>query len=274
MSRQSPTHSTIRALFARSGNVCAYRGCKHKIVEDDNLYVGEICHIEAAEPRGPRYNPNSVEEECRSYNNLILLCHAHHRRIDSNVKTYTVTRLCQMKAEHESMVSDNSFEVDASIVSQVEREMESYWSTLIRLQEAHSVPDLAVELKPGRSGTRVFKDLRAKIKDVEALLEYYRESDERAPEELKTFLQTLGYDLTLLELVPYYENPFENRNWERHNLGSPNVLLDLRTLQLYAELLYLTEYAKHHTGDTVAKARREAVMNELSNIAASELYDD
>ena len=172
------------------------------------------------------------------------------------------------------MASDNSFEVDASIVSQVEREMESYWSTLIRLQEAHSVPDLAVELKPGRSGTRVFKDLRAKIKDVEALLEYYRESDERAPEELKTFLQTLGYDLTLLELVPYYENPFENRNWEHHNLGSPNVLLDLRTLQLYAELLYLTEYAKHHTGDTVAKARREAVMNELSNIAASELYDD
>ena len=34
----------------------------------------------------------------------------------------------------------------------------------------------------------------------------------------------------------YYDNPFENRNWERHNLGSPNVLLDLRTLQLYAEL--------------------------------------
>jgi len=274
MSRQSPTRSTIRALFAKSGNICAFPGCKHKIVEDDNLYVGEICHIEAAEPRGPRYNPSSVEEERRSYNNLLLLCHAHHRRIDSNVETYTVARLRQLKAEHESMVSGTSFEVDASIVSEVEREMESYWSTLIRLQEAHPVPDLAVELKPGRSGTQVFRDLRAKTKDVEALLEYYRESDERAPEQLKTFLRTLGYDLTPLEAVPYYKNPFEVRNWERHNLGSPNVLLDLKALQLYAELLYLAEYAKHHTDDTAAQARREAVMSELSHIAGSEQYHD
>ena len=172
------------------------------------------------------------------------------------------------------MVSDNSFEVDASIVSQVEREMESYWSTLFRRQKAHPVPDLAVELKLGRSGIQVFKDLRAKLKDVEALLNHYSESDEKAPEELKTFLQKLGYNLTILKSVPYYDNPFENRNWERHNLGSPNVLLDLKTLQLYAELLYLTEYTKRHTGDTTTKARRKAVMKALSNIAGSALYHD
>ena len=274
MSRQPPTRPTIRALFAKSGNVCAFPGCTHKMVEADNLYVGELSHIEAAEPRGPRYNPNSIDEERRSYTNLILFCHAHHRRIDSDVKTYTVKRLRQIKTKHESMVSENIFEVDASIVSQVEREMESYWSTLLRRQRAHPVPDLAVKVKPGRSGIQVFKDLRAKLKDVEVLLNHYRESDEKAPEELKTFLLQLGYDLTLLESVPYYENPFENRNWEPHNLGSPNVLLDLKTLQLYAELIYLTEYAKHHTGDTIIEARRKAVMKALSDIAGSALYHD
>ena len=130
MSRQSPKTETIRSLFAKSGNVCAFPECTHELVAGDNLYVSEICHIEAAEPRGPRYNPNTMDEERRGYDNLILLCHAHHRRIDSDASTYTVERLRQMKVEHESVVREGVFRPDASVVSQVEREMESYWSVL------------------------------------------------------------------------------------------------------------------------------------------------
>ena len=274
MSRQAPTPSAIKRLFAKSGNVCAFPGCAHELVADDGLYIAEMCHIEAAEPRGPRYNPNSSDEERRSHENFILLCHAHHRRIDSDVSTYAVERLCRMKAEHESVVLEGVFQADASVVSQVEREMESYWSALARRQEDHPVPDLAVEIESAASGTAVFQDLFTQLKRVEELLEHYRFSDERLPEDLEQLLLRIGYDLTPLKSVSYYENPFVQRNWEDHNLGSPNVLLDLNKLLFHAELLYLAEYSKLHTINDTAKARMEEIKSELLEIAGSAGYCD
>ena len=175
---------------------------------------------------------------------------------------------------HEELVSDITFQVDSAIVSQVEREMDSYWVTLLRLQREHPIPEFAIEVKPKRSGIDVFEELRARTRDIEDLLEHYRRSDELVLDDLKEFLKRLDYDVAALESVPYYENPFVNRNWEFHNIGSPNSLLHLQTLQRYAELLYLVEYEKHHAGDTTAANRRKAVMNELSGIAASAAYAD
>ena len=274
MSRQAPTPSAIKRLFVKSGNVCAFPGCAHELVADDGLYISEMCHIEAAEPRGPRYNPNSSDEERRSHENFILLCHAHHRRIDSDVSTYAVERLCRMKAEHESVVLEGVFQADASVVSQVEREMESYWSALARRQKDHPVPDLAVEIESAASGTAVFQDLFTQLKRVKELLEHYRFSDERLPEDLEQLLLRIGYDLTPLKSVSYYENPFVQRNWEHHNLGSPNVLLDLNKLLFHAELLYLAEYSKLHTINDTAKARMEEIKSELLEIAGSAGYFD
>ena len=91
------------------------------MVTEVNLFVAEVCHIEAANPGGARYNPFSRNEDRRSYNNLMILCHAHHRRIDFDLKTYTVERLSQMKAEHELQVRDQVFEANASVVAQVQR---------------------------------------------------------------------------------------------------------------------------------------------------------
>ncbi len=274
MSRQSPKTETIRFLFAKSGNVCAFPGCTHELVTDDNLYVAEICHIEAAEPRGPRYNPNTIDEERRGHDNLIILCHAHHRRIDSDVSTYTVERLRQMKVEHESVVRERVFRPDASVVSQVKREMESYWSVLAGSQEEHPAQDLAVDVEPAATGVEVFRDTHTQLKKIETLLEHYKLSDEAAPRDLKELLHRLDYDLTPLESVPYYENPFELRNWEHHNLGSPNALLNMKALQLHAELLYLTEYVKLNSIDALARRRMEEVKAALLDIAASAVYHD
>ena len=274
MSRQAPTSSAIKRLFAKSGNVCAFPGCAHELVADDGIYIADMCHIEAANPRGPRYNLNSSDEERQGHENFILLCHAHHRRIDFDVSIYTVERLCRMKAEHESVVLEGGFQADASVVSQVEREMESYWSVLARRQEDHPVPDLAVEIAPAASGTAVFQDLLTQFKIVEERLEYYRLSDERLPEDLEQLLLRVGYDLAPLKSVPYYENLFVQRNWELHNLGSPNVLLDLKKLHLHAELLYLAEYSRLHTMDDTAKVRMDEIKSELLEIAGSAVYHD
>ena len=274
MARKSPKQATLRALFAKSGNVCAFPGCSQELVTDDNLYVAEVCHIEAAEPKGPRFNHGSDDEERRSFENLLLMCHAHHRRVDTDIETYPVDRLRKMKAEHESAASRDAFQVDASVIFQVEQEMDSYWSAVAERQRKHPVPDLAVEVDPAAGGIAVFAALSTQVERVGELFDRYRLSDEALPSELSEFVERLGYEAGPLESVPYYENPFEQRNWELHNLGSRNVLTDLRASLLQAELLYLSEWVKLHTSDEPSKLRMRAVKEELAEIAGSGGYAD
>ena len=128
------------------------------------------------------------------------------------------------------------------------------------------------------SGIEVFRDLSVHFQYMESLLEHLRLSDERAPNVLRVLVQRLGYDLAPLESLPYYENPnvtrFERRNWEEHNIFSPNVLIDLRTLLLHAELLYLAEHAKQNKTDATTDARTKEIKNELLDIAGSGGYLD
>jgi hypothetical protein len=104
MGRKEPTPLTKQRLYALSGNQCAFPCCTVTFVNTENeTNVSNICHIEAAEERGERYNPNSNDEERRSFENLILLCPNHHKETD-NVEKYTVSVLRKMKQEHEDKI--------------------------------------------------------------------------------------------------------------------------------------------------------------------------
>jgi hypothetical protein len=102
--RLAPTQETLRALFLKSGNLCAYPGCAHLMMNADGVFVGQICHIEAAEKGGPRFNASSTNEERRRIENLMLMCHAHHKVTDK-VSAYPVIKLREMKERHESRFS-------------------------------------------------------------------------------------------------------------------------------------------------------------------------
>ena len=77
--------STIRRLDTLSANQCAEPNCNRMLVAEDGVsIVSKICHIEAASINGPRYNPNTTDDQRRSFDNLILLCDEHHTIIDNN----------------------------------------------------------------------------------------------------------------------------------------------------------------------------------------------
>lgn len=96
------TPLTRQRLYAMSGNQCAFPNCTQTFFNtDDTTNISNICHIEAAEPGGQRYNPSSTDEYRRSFENLILLCPNHHKVTD-NVITYTVDGLKEMKRLHEA----------------------------------------------------------------------------------------------------------------------------------------------------------------------------
>jgi hypothetical protein len=69
---------------------------------DQGVVIGEVCHIRASSPGGPRFDPTLSEAERDKPENLVLLCPKHHKIVDKNEGTYDVVRLTEMKAAHES----------------------------------------------------------------------------------------------------------------------------------------------------------------------------
>lgn len=78
--RLAPQFETFRELFLKSGNLCAYSNCDAPMMTEDGVFVGQLCHIEAAEPGGERFNPTMTNEDRRSASNLMLMCYPHHRQ--------------------------------------------------------------------------------------------------------------------------------------------------------------------------------------------------
>jgi hypothetical protein len=95
-----PSVATIKRLFAHSDNRCTFPKCQNRLVEGETV-VGEICHIKARSPDGPRYDANQTAEQRHGYDNLVLMCSLHHTVIDDDPVGYTVERLASLKAEHE-----------------------------------------------------------------------------------------------------------------------------------------------------------------------------
>lgn len=101
MTRLSINKDVLRNLALKSKNQCAFPGCIRELITLDNEFVGQVCHIEAANSGGERYNPNQTDEERRSVDNILLLCYEHHK-ITDNVTVYTVDKLKKIKYDHEN----------------------------------------------------------------------------------------------------------------------------------------------------------------------------
>jgi hypothetical protein len=108
---------TLRRLYLHSGNRCAFPKCAETMMDEEGNFVGEICHIEAAKTGGERYRVEMTDEERRSFDNLLLLCHRHHVVTD-NVEKYPVAKLKEMKAVHERKYSQIEEKMSATIADQ------------------------------------------------------------------------------------------------------------------------------------------------------------
>lgn len=109
MSRSIPGRET-KTLIALSGGVCAFPGCGKRLVEPGNAadpaaFLGEMAHVVADSRQGPRGNSPMSDRDRDRHTNLLLLCGDHHKTIDSQPQTYSVSVLRRIKEDHESRMS-------------------------------------------------------------------------------------------------------------------------------------------------------------------------
>lgn len=113
------SQKTIKKLFALSGNICAMPSCQSQIIDSEGVVLGEICHIRAKSVAGPRFDPAQSESNRNDFRNLILLCGAHHKIIDTEFDLYTVEALLEMKSIHEELVGRSEQERDQVFAKQI-----------------------------------------------------------------------------------------------------------------------------------------------------------
>lgn len=109
------TSSDQKLLWTRAHNRCSFPSCRQPLTEDqvdaatgDVFFtvVGEEAHIRSASVNGPRYDHNYPAEKIETYENRILLCPAHHTRVDAQLgRGYAASTLLEMKRKHEKLES-------------------------------------------------------------------------------------------------------------------------------------------------------------------------
>ena len=101
--RLDPTPSTVKKLFAYSGNQCAMPDCEEPLVDKSGTLLGKIAHICAAKKGGARFDKNMTKKQRRAFENLFIVCGPHHDIIDdvNNKDDYPANLLRKIKAVHE-----------------------------------------------------------------------------------------------------------------------------------------------------------------------------
>jgi hypothetical protein len=273
MSRLAPRSDVLRALFARSGNRCAFPGCTAPVINERNQFIAQVCHIEAAELGGERYNSSQSDEERRDYANLLVLCYPHH--VETNdVARYSVQALREMKALHERQFERSPFKIDESLLHKIANEMDQYWSRVEGLQKNHIFPELAIGLDVRAN----FVDLVAAARDVSADIRSQQDALLRSEEGLVADVQSLlgvfGLPPEVIEQHPEHLRRFQVRNWEVLNLGLTNALGRLQVLLIQMELKYLELFVQIYPNDKVARLRLDSLKAEFETIATSAICVD
>ena len=179
MTLSSPREKTKKRLFAVSGNQCYFPNCKNLLVDKASGKVtGKICHIKGKKPDGPRYDPNQTDEERHSFDNLVLMCPIHHDVIDDDLVSYTVSRLKEIKAEHENIHAGDEepseFTVNQSIFSQREqKKWQEFYNRMANTDLKHLGIDIQYLLNNKIHGSDFEKVLKMNVGANDRYLKIY-----------------------------------------------------------------------------------------------------
>src|SRR5262245_39711879 len=102
--------TTQAMLWGRAAGRCEFAGCNKPLwkssVTQETVNIAQKAHIYSFSSDGPRGNQGVSDEQLNSIDNLMLVCHECHQKIDREQGggRYTVALLQAMKADHERRI--------------------------------------------------------------------------------------------------------------------------------------------------------------------------
>tara|TARA_B100001778_G_scaffold322379_1_gene314665 strand:+ start:65 stop:889 length:825 start_codon:yes stop_codon:yes gene_type:complete len=185
--RLTPKQEVLRELYLKSGNICAFPDCDHPVMTTSGVYVANLCHIEAAEEGGPRFNKKQSNEDRRAYENLLLLCHRHHKETD-NEDLYPVARMRELKCKHEK---------------KFERVLDSMANEIYDLSKVHEpIPPTSLSLLV--SGGFIDKKYQQEYEeDIKALIEKLEQISPATRRVYLLIVSRVGLDFGKMHLAEF-----------------------------------------------------------------------
>lgn len=254
--RLTPTKETLVRLFAKSGNKCAFETCNHKLFAEDGTFIAEVCHIEAAMTGGERFRPNMTNDERRQEENLILLCHAHHK-ISDNVVQYKPDKLKEIKRTHEAKFTSGGSSINLTD-SNLNSIINKYEEELSRLLEILS--KLVHFKKPEKEFSRLKANYRPSIQQFENNLNFFVSSERKIIQSFTDNFQTNKNKTGLLLGAPssgkttlalgisrqLYEFNFECYFLElNHELSKKEIIQELLVISKNKSLIIVDDIQKN-----------------------------
>ncbi len=251
-----PTPKTIKILFARSGNRCAFPNCVQELIVKDkkeDIVIGEICHIESPVKGGPRYSSTKSPQELANSKNLLLLCPSHHKIIDSS-KKYTVKSLQKIKKEHEEKEKSNKFKIKDKNVLAIITQLDEYWKD-ININNRHAKKNLSmlISFKEHQSPIELIERFHPLLGRLNEINESLLIDDQKLEEEVIAMLDKISWRKDKYKKIEYYNNPLVCRHIEYLTKALPNHLIYLEFTLVQLQIAYLGEYLKNNSKDKKTK---------------------
>ena len=135
------------------------------------------------------------------------------------------------------------------VVKDLGNEKQKHQAILSEYNNNSEWGDLKLKITPNATAEDNINSLHECLKRIEEQFRLFNNSDEECEKDLFDLARKAKLSrkaIQALHDVPYYENPFVNRMWELHNIGSNNIMAEskITLLQLKVnvyELMYKSE---------------------------------
>lgn len=252
MNRKRISEKVLKAIFSKSGNICAFPGCNERIVYDDYKVMGEVAHIEAYSSDGPRYNLYTKEEEKNSAENLICLCCNHHKLIDSYPDIYTTEYLTRIKKEHEKKY-DGTYSFEFDKIFELNKDLSNYMNQMKELNKKN-FHCLKKQIKTDLDFQKTVTIIKSDVKRIDMFNGEIAQFLNSLNDKIIEKMTLKGIDTELWK----DEYDFVLPLWEIYSIGIPNNLNDIKIYTTQLEILYYYEKLKTEYDETIKKQLQNA----------------
>ena len=227
-SNRTYSDKTIKELYARSGNKCAFQTCNENLFIENNVNVSAICHINGLNKGSARYCSEMSVNELNDIENLILLCQNHHKVVDSDPKKYSVDVLLQMKKAQEkhNIHNDNIAYIKSDYAANNPNEIDEVIKFINKFQDDYEYTSKNVNKAINKIAKQKQNTKIVLAKIISIYNEYKEIKMLEVLNELDCYDYNLAYELQLLESMGFIEEVEYTANSINSYISSENGGLD------------------------------------------------